>query len=211
MKISEIYRKYNIPPQLQLHQLRVAAIAKYICDNLTVNVDRDEVTAVDLMHDMGNIIKFDFELFPQFLEPEGLEFWEKIKSIFIEKYGNDEHVATEVIASEITSNLRIHQIMKYIGSSKIDLVNESEDFSYKIVNYADDRISVYGVVSVRKLLEEREMRNRKVKPEGYFSQIAGKIEINQNNIQKVCKIDLSDITDNTISGIIEELKNFDIN
>ncbi|TSC86826.1 MAG: Uncharacterized protein G01um101416_591 [Microgenomates group bacterium Gr01-1014_16] len=34
MKILEIYAKYKIPPQLQTHQLRVAAVSKLICNNL---------------------------------------------------------------------------------------------------------------------------------------------------------------------------------
>ncbi|MCA9380364.1 hypothetical protein KC675_04260 [Candidatus Dojkabacteria bacterium] len=211
MKISEIYRKYRIPPQLQLHQLRVASIAKYICDNLKVPVDTEEVVSADLLHDMGNIIKFDLSLFPEYLEPEGLEYWQGVKNDFHEKYGDDEHQATEMIAGEITQNNRILQILKYIGASKIDLVNESKDYSFKVVNYADDRISVNGVVSVEALLEEREKRNRKFKPEGYFSQLNGKIKLNEINIQNVCKIDLGDITDETISDIIEELKNFEIN
>ena len=82
MKISEIYRKYRIPPQLQLHQLRVASIAKYICDNLKVPVDIEEVVSADLLHDMGNIIKFDLSLFPEYLEPEGLEYWQGVKNDF---------------------------------------------------------------------------------------------------------------------------------
>ena len=116
-----------------------------------------------------------------------------------------------MIAGEITQNNRIIQILKYIGASKIDLVNESKDYSFKVVNYADDRISVNGVVSVEALLEEREKRNRKFKPEGYFSQLNGKIKINEINIQNVCKIDLGDITDETISDIIDELRDFEIN
>lgn len=211
MKISEIYKIYRIPPQLQLHQIRVAAIAKYICVNMSVQVDTDDVVSADLLHDMGNIIKFDLNLFPEYLEPEGLEYWQTVKSDYINKYGEDEHVATEKIALEITNNERIHQILGYIGSSKIDLVNQNGDYSYKIVNYADDRISVNGVVSVERLLEEREKRKRKKKPEGYYSLLSDKIKTNEKNIQKVCKINLDHITDNTISDIIDELRNFEIN
>ena len=42
-------------------------------------------------------------------------------------------------------------------------------------------------------------------------QLIDMIGINEKNIQKVCKIDLNDITDETISGIIDELRDFEIN
>jgi hypothetical protein len=210
MKISEIYKKYQIPPQLQLHQLRVASIGKYLCDNLKVPVDTKEVVSADLIHDMGNIIKFNLNLFPEYLEPEGFEYWQGVKNDFIEKYGNDEHVSTELIAGEITENKRILEILRHIGASRIDMVNSSNDIAYKIANYADDRISVNGVVSFESLVKERQDRNPNI-TDSYFVELMEKIDINEKNIQKVCKIDLNDITDETISDIIGELENFEIN
>ena len=68
MTILEIYEKYKIMPQLQEHQLRVASVAKTICDHLLVPVHTDHVVSVCLLHDMGNILKFDLQKFPQFGE-----------------------------------------------------------------------------------------------------------------------------------------------
>ncbi|HRO64727.1 MAG TPA: hypothetical protein PKU78_00740 [Candidatus Dojkabacteria bacterium] len=210
MKIIEIYKKYSIPPQLQLHQLRVASVAKVICENLKIPVDTYEVVSADLLHDMGNIIKFDLTLFPEYLEPEGLDYWQSVKNTFIENYGPDEHVATEKIAEEISENKRIHDILKHIGASRLDAVNSSDDVAYKIANYADDRVSVNGIVPFEKLIKERKSRNPKLTDE-FFMQLIDMIGINEKNIQKVCKIDLNDITDETISGIIDELRDFEIN
>lgn len=36
---------------------------------------------------MGNILKFNFDLFPEFCKPEGREFWEKVQEEFKQKYG----------------------------------------------------------------------------------------------------------------------------
>ena len=74
MKISEIYQKYQIPPHLQLHMYRVSAVAWTICDNFDEELDKIKIVAADLLHDMGNIIKFDLKLFPEFLEPEGYDY-----------------------------------------------------------------------------------------------------------------------------------------
>lgn len=210
MKITEIYKKYKIPPQLQIHQLRVAAVAKHICDNLSIPVDTNEVVSADLLHDMGNIIKFDLTLFPQFLEPEGLEYWQTVKKTFMEEYGSDEHIATKKIAEEITDDIRVHDILRQIGASRLDFVNSSDEIEFKIANYADDRVSINGVITYVELIKERKMRNSKITDE-YFKQLISKIGINEKNIQKVCKINLDEIDDKTISGIIEELKEYEIN
>jgi 5'-deoxynucleotidase YfbR-like HD superfamily hydrolase len=44
---------------------RVAAIGQYIADHLRadVKVDKDLITKVNLLHDMGNIVKFDFDMY----------------------------------------------------------------------------------------------------------------------------------------------------
>ena len=56
--IMEIYEKYYIPEQLQLHMLRVAACSKLITDNWEgKEIDKEAIIRVSLLHDMGNIIK----------------------------------------------------------------------------------------------------------------------------------------------------------
>ena len=71
MTILEIYEKYKIMPQLRTHMLRVAAVGKIVCDavNEKVKQNRGEfvntknVVTACLLHDMGNIIKFDLNYF----------------------------------------------------------------------------------------------------------------------------------------------------
>lgn len=64
MTILEIYKKYKIPHHLQLHILRVGAVATLIIDNinheLVTEFDRNLIITICLLHDMGNVIKFDF-------------------------------------------------------------------------------------------------------------------------------------------------------
>ena len=61
MKIIDIYKKYSIPPQLQLHQLRVASVAKLICDNLTIPVETYEAvsyTHLDVYKRQPNVLVY---------------------------------------------------------------------------------------------------------------------------------------------------------
>src|SRR3989344_1397907 len=120
MKIIEIYKKYKIPPNLQEHQLRVAAVALTICDNFNSEIDKDSVIKAALLHDMGNIIKFDLSKFPEFLEPEGIEYWKRVKEEFRKKYGEDEHNATYEIAKEIGVNKFAFEIIQGYGFSKYE-------------------------------------------------------------------------------------------
>ncbi len=67
--VQQIYNDYNILPLLQLHQLRVAGVAKLITESITIPVDAQAVVLACLFHDMGNIIKADFTYFPEALQP----------------------------------------------------------------------------------------------------------------------------------------------
>ena len=46
-------------PNLAMHQLRVAGVAMQICESLDTNIDTNSVVKACLLHDMGNIIKFN--------------------------------------------------------------------------------------------------------------------------------------------------------
>ncbi len=93
MTVGEIYDSYRIMPGLQLHQLRVAAVGKTVCDHFDRRVDMQSVLLACLFHDMGNIIKADLGLFKGLLGEQSREYWEGVKQEYVEKYGTDEHVA----------------------------------------------------------------------------------------------------------------------
>jgi putative nucleotidyltransferase with HDIG domain len=71
-------------PTLQQHTLRVAIVAVKICDSLP-NADKEIVVIACLFHDMGNIIKSGLPYFPEFIQPEGSAYWEKVKQEYIQK------------------------------------------------------------------------------------------------------------------------------
>lgn len=215
MTILEIYHKYQIPPQLQLHQLRVAAVAKYICANFTREVDTREIITADLLHDMGNIIKFDLTLFPQYLEPEGYDFWRKVQLDFIERYGTDEHEATYEIAKELKASPRSLDILRAIGSSKLKHRLRDNDYSKKIANYTDSRVTPSGVVSVKMRIADvkkrgvKKSKNQRVRSMAKPETAENYLKL-QQQLQKYCQADIEKITDETISVIMEELKFFHI-
>jgi len=193
----------------------VSAVAWVICDNFKEKIDKDNVVAADLLHDMGNIIKFDLKLFPEFLEPEGYDYWLGVQRDYIARYGNDEHEATRIIAEEVSASTRIRELLNSVGSSKTSKIIKSLDKSKWIANYADYRVYPHGVVSLEKRLKDG--RKRYVQNKGLHSVSMKKsIEIEKFSyqleklIQRDTSIDLNSITDKSVSGTIKQLPNFEI-
>lgn len=144
-------------PQLAEHQLKVAGVAELICKNLGRTVDRKEVVVACLLHDMGNIIKFDLkftsELLPgRFTEAE-LQAWQRVKDDYIEKYGSDEHRASLLIAGELGASERILELIDCISFQNGQSNAASQDFEKKICAYSDMRVGPRGVID----LEQRFM------------------------------------------------------
>ena len=206
--ITDIYAEYKIPKNLQLHQLRVAAVAKIICDNLTVSVDTENVVRAALLHDMGNIIKFDLGVFPESLEPEGRDYWEGVKKEYIETYGTNEHEASIQIARVLTGNERIVQIVETVDFGKNDR-HTVDDFGIKIAGYSDTRVCPYGVAS---LLEREEDGARRYSGDGAEMRTVfySSLRTIEAQLQKNALIDLKAINDALIAPVIEELKTWQV-
>jgi len=207
--ISDIYKEYKIMPNLQMHMLRVAAVASMICDNFTEPLLKEDIITAALLHDMGNIIKFRLDYFPKFLEPEGLEYWQRVKDEYAEKYGNDEHIATIKIAQELrvsSSILELIKALSFFGAPKVAL---GDNFGDKIVEYCDSRVTPFGVVTLEERLTDLRTRyaHRGVDtPERRAYQDA--VRQMEEQIFSKCKIKLEDITDESVAPIVAELKNF---
>ena len=164
---------------------------------------------------MGNIIKFNLDLYPETLEPEGYDYWKAVQDEFIEKYGNDEHEATYKIAEELGVGKDALDIMSTYGFAKGEKTFKTTSYSAKIARYADQRIDIDGV----KLMKDRHLgaRDRYLKRRNFnhltdedkFEELAAYwIEI-ERQIFSNCKIKPEDITDESIAPIIEILKNYD--
>src|ERR1700730_14187670 len=135
-------------PNLQQHQLRVAAVAELICDALEFPIDTTTVIQACLVHDMGNIIKAKFSHFPQFLEPEGEEYWQKVKDNFIKKYGDDSSEASVKIARDLGLNNDVIDLLNSFGYLEIKEIAEDNIPERKICCYSDIRVGPEGVISV---------------------------------------------------------------
>lgn len=214
MNIQSIYDKYKIMPTLQLHQLRVAGVAQILCDSIPDFQDKNDVVVTCLLHDMGNIIKSDLNYFPEFLEPEGLEYWQEVKSKFIEKYSNNEHVATKMIIKEILDSEEIIRNVDQIGFSKSLETEKDASLSRKICVYSDMRVGPHGVLSIEERMADGRKRyeGRKDKAMGsdFFETQAKALKEIEKQIFEKLSIRPEDITNDNVNEKIVELRKFDI-
>ena len=202
-------------PNLAEHQLRVAGVAMQICDALgdEMEVYRDSIVKAWLLHDMGNIIKFRLDYFPEFLEPEGLDYWQKVQNEYIEKYGEDEHEATIKIIKELGLSYTINNLADQNRFSLLCKHRSINDLNLKIIHYADARVAPNSVCSYEERMNDAGKRYKNHK-HSIFEEERQKLVSCGKEIEKQifgkCKIKPEDITDESVKPYIESLKNFEI-
>ena len=210
MDVLQIYEKYKIPSYLQRHQFSVTAVALLVIDNFKSMLKKDDVVRACLLHDMGNIIKFDLSrgLFNE--SEEELKHWRGVQKEYIDKYGQDEHAATYAIASEIGVNANTLKLIESFGISNACNNVESESFEKMICCYSDQRVSPHGITSLEERLEEGRRRYGKEGGVDEFNIEKSCLEELEKQIFEQTNIKPNEITDESTKKIIEELKSFNV-
>jgi len=154
--IEEIYNDYKIMPSLREHMYRTAAVASILCDHFNGIIDRKSILQTCLLHDMGNIVKFEFDKFPEFTKPEGREYWEAIRADYLSKYQSDNaREITLKIAEEVGASLRTLELLNSsTGFDRALKVLESNEFEKKICLYSDMRAAPLTVTSLSERLDD---------------------------------------------------------
>lgn len=212
----DIYRRFRIFRGLQDHQLRVAAVGKYVAGRMHPPVDTRLVVLVGLFHDMGNIIKANFSM-PELYEPEGPEYWRKVKDEYIATRGADEHEATKAIGREIGLPEKVIAIIDAMRFSRTRWIVEEGSMEHKICKYADLRVGPFGVLPLRERLGEARTRYAgKTYDTGdvltpaeleRVEEVCGRLE---ETVCSAAAIEPEDITDASILPIVEELEAYEV-
>jgi hypothetical protein len=147
--ILELYQNYNIPPNLQEHQLRVAGVVAQLLSYLTIvgNLSVPVIQAA-MLHDMGNILKFNLQSPNPFLADEELPSWQKVQKEYQRRYGQDVHEATQQIAREIGVAQNVLELIRAVDFHLLaEHVSENE-LPFLVIQYADMRVAPFGVTSL---------------------------------------------------------------
>ncbi len=209
MNIIQIYKKYYLPENLQMHMLRVAACSNLIIDNWNgPEIDKEAIIRVCLLHDMGNIVKIpeDFSNDKKFIETRGRYF---------EKYGtNDHEINLEIGKIEGLSDKEL-KILDGKRSRKNEETLNSNSYERKICAYCDQRVAPNGVVGIKERLEDAKVRY-KDKPLSVWSNeekanylIKCSLGI-EKQIFQYCNLKPEDINDESIEIYIKKLKEYNM-
>ena len=209
MNILEIYNKYHLPENLQMHMLRVAACANLILDNWKGKpIDRKAITRVSLLHDMGNMVKIPEE------EIQDQEF-RKIRRKYYEIYGTNDHEINMLIGKEEGLTDKELEILDGKRSRKNEQTAKSDNYEIKICAYCDQRVAPDGVVSLKERLEDAKKRY-KDRPLSVWSNeekanqlIKWALQI-EEQIMKYCNLNPDDINNQSIQVYIDRLKEYEI-
>ncbi|NBV77876.1 HD domain-containing protein [bacterium] len=215
MTIQEAYNHYRINQGLQMHQLRVGAVGVLIARAQSSAVDEQSIGIACLLHDMGNILKSDPRTLPELFEPEGPEYWLTVKEEFRKKYGDNEHDATAAIIRELGVSQRVLSLIEGMGFSKIQQVLQGGDRDLMIVEYADQRVAPFGVVSMEE--RHREGRERYAKKgrtfflgNGTYDELWVYMKDLEYTLFAQASLTPESVTDASVAPIIEELKDWSL-
>lgn len=201
--ILEIYQQYNIPPNLQRHMLEVTAVGRFIVDHWRgEQVNKQLITHTLLLHDMGNIIKFQ----KPFLSDMGKDetYWVKVQHDFKKKYGNDVHHATEEIICEILGEESdVLKLTNQLGFHSIEQTGYLS-LEARICDHADMCVSPTGITTFAKRIEDLQQRYQK-------HDIEKGIVLRKENakyIQQHVDVDLDSLPEIDFTREIEKLKEY---
>ena len=212
--ITQIYSRFEVPSNLQMHQKRVASVGALIWDNRKENPKNDEIIKEDivaalLIHDIGNIVKFDFsEKTINILgkEAERIEHWKNVKKKIIQKYGKDDHDATWNMALELGASEGVKQLLQQVDFSRIEEVFKSNKLAFKICTYSDFRVGPFGIINLKERINDLKRRYKGRddplgKPEcEYLYEFYYEIE---KQLMKTLQISKEDINDDSIRSYFE--------
>lgn len=201
MKIRDIYEKYHISPNLAVHMLRVTKVALFIADHWTgPPLNRAFLTKLCMLHDMGNIVKFDFDKYPQFLgkEIERVDHWKKVQKEMIQKYGKQEHEVTAVILEELGVDKRMIEITKESWNPVMSQNAKKAPWEQKIFIYSDGRVGPGGVITLQERLEDLRTRYPEYKDTHHNVIFINGCKSLEEQIQENMNISVSEISDKSI-------------
>lgn len=155
--IREIYSEFCIPPNLAQHRHTVAKVVCSIRDHWVGDkVDWSFIIKAALLHDLGNIVKFNFEAHLGFLgmEASNVDYWRGVQKKIVQKYGADDHIASGNMLKEIGITGNLLDVIQDKSFSNAIAVSLDDDWYSKILLYADMRVMPHGIVTLEERLSD---------------------------------------------------------
>ena len=213
--IWSIYDRFVIPSNLRLHMCRVASVADIICDNWEgARINKQDIEAACLLHDIGNIAKFDFTRKDtvRLLGEDGkdIDHWKKVKEGVVARYGKSDHEASHNMLVELGVGRRPLSIIEGMGRIFEERGEGQEnDYELMIPSYSDCRVKPEGVSSITDRFTEfaercKDNPSAEMRARGVFvvSHLSRALEMERDIFAKE-RIKPRDINDKSIKPYLE--------
>lgn len=196
MKISDIYKKYSVTPGLADHMITVTKILLTLKKYWTgEHINWDQIVTAGLLHDIGNIVKFDFDKFPDLLGGEKVNvlFWKKAQQKIRMKYGSDDHLATKAILMELNVAPDLIKIIHDKSFANIVTILKSDKWAAKLLLYSDLRVLPSGIGTIQDRIDDVKTRMPKYAQRGDFPNLINAAFELEKQIQSNLSISVKNI------------------
>ena len=214
MKVTDLYVQYYIPPGLQQHQLTVAALGKYIVDHWQgPAIDGQSVITALLVHDLGNLVKFDLTEGATVLDSTLMtNEWRERQQHMRDKYGRNSHQATLQILRELGLPEIVQQLAAEMDASDVCRIAQ-DSLEQQMCEYADLRVVPSGITSLAERLAD--LRQRYSHHPGWdnetdFQQNVECAKLIEERLQQQTNVDITHIPPEKIETYLVELPLFEI-
>ncbi len=207
MTTQDVYLQFGTPKNLQQHMLTVTALICSVRDHwVGEKIDWDHLVAAGLLHDLGNVIKFDLDRFPALLGDElsRIDFWREEQKKLINKYGNDDHTATGKMLDELGVKPEIKDTILTKSFGNIIQSSKSANWLPKILQYCDLRTAPNGLMTLDERVGDIKERLDKYAGRSDFPEMIEAAKSIETEIAKSVDADLDEIITGDQAGKYKE-------
>jgi hypothetical protein len=143
--------------------LRVAAVAEWLIQRWNgPRINRRRLMRVLLVHDIGNIVKRDYDRLPELPDAErvDVETWREVQARYRSRFGDDDELANRTLAREIGLDDDELDLIDRMQFEQNDKICASDDHDLKLAAYADHRVGPSGILSLSGRFDDIRRRYR---------------------------------------------------
>jgi hypothetical protein len=211
MKVKDVYEQYEVMPTLAQHMRMVGAVAKILTDQVTEkDFPAREIVTACLLHDMGNIVKFNLDKIPTGLHISDIDHWKMVQKKMREKYGMDEHDVTRKMVVEMGVSEIILNAVSHCGSTKAKHALETKNVPAMFVTYCDYHIAPTSVVTIESRIADILERYKNTPEFEGYKRYSTDIRALAHYLESRFMFDTTKLTTEQVRTLAEELNEWNV-
>jgi predicted HD phosphohydrolase len=176
------------------------------------NIDKDTLIKCALVHDLGNLVKFNFEINPEFWgsEKSNTDYWRTKQKEMVAKYGATDNEATSKILKEMRFPKDLIELIysKRFANSVHTL--ESDNLILKILHYSDLRTLPLKIGTLEDRFDDIRGRMPQYNKRADLADLFNACRGIEKQIQLHVDVSLSQINSDSIEYTDEDFLNIEV-